>query len=543
MTDTHNPAKSNQGPDASHLGVIGFDDRTATNATCRVAVAPEATDRFQRGLYVGIRDQDQGLEFLGRIVGGPYHAPADAGASEAIEQGYQTSGVVEVLGELGEGEQLRPTLTRPRPQATLYIFPDERLRRFLEIEGNLKLGRLTGHDAIAVYAPSENKNFLPRNVGIFGTVGSGKSNTAQVLVEEAVAAGWAVVLVDVEGEYVRMNDPSDAPRIIELLQEREGITAQGVEDVRVYLPTSGRSAADTPVPFKIPIAALDPEIVADVLDLSEDERHVLNSATERATRQFTPTEDSAASERPYTLQLLIDGLMEGASALAGQATIRLLPYAKPHEVSAASTLRSKLQYLGRTEMLDMNATAEVPELPVRDLLVGGRLSVLDVSETDDRSRNLAIAYVLQGLFEEVLRTPRGEAMPGGGERPPLLVIIEEVHTFVSRAAASKMRAVLDNLQTISRRGRKRWMALGLVSQQPNHVPDEIFELTNTRFIHQLKSLSNLDPIQQTTGSVDASLWETIPSLGPGRVLLTGPVFPKPLFVDVRPARSRRLLTG
>ena len=44
-------------------------------------------------------------------------------------------------------------------------------------------------------------------MGVFGTVGSGKSNTAQVLAEEAIEAGWAVVLIDVEGEYVRMNEP------------------------------------------------------------------------------------------------------------------------------------------------------------------------------------------------------------------------------------------------------------------------------------------------------------------------------------------------
>jgi len=192
-------------------------------------------------------------------------------------------------------------------------------------------------------------------------------------------------------------------------------------------------------------------------------------------------------------------------------------------------------------MLDWNTTSAVPELPVNDLLVGGRLSVLDVSETDDRSRNLAIAYTLQSLFDRVIETTAGERMPSGGVRPRVLVVIEEVHTFVSRASAAKMRAVLDNLQIISRRGRKRWMALALVSQQPGHVPDELFELANTRFIHQLKSVANLMPVKQTTGGVHEALWSTVPSLGVGQCLLTGAVFKNPLFVNIRPAKSRRLL--
>jgi DNA helicase HerA-like ATPase len=86
------------------------------------------------------------------------------------------------------------------------------------------------------------------------------------------------------------------------------------------------------------------------------------------------------------------------------------------------------------------------------------------------------------------------------------------------------------------------MSLALVSQQPGHVPDELFELANTRFIHQLKSASNLTPVKQTTGGVHEALWSTIPSLGPGQCLVTGAIFHNPLFVEIRPAQTRRMLT-
>jgi DNA helicase HerA-like ATPase len=168
--------------------------------------------------------------------------------------------------------------------------------------------------------------------------------------------------------------------------------------------------------------------------------------------------------------------------------------------------------------------------------------VLDVSETDDRSRNITIAYLLQSLFEQVVQIERGQLVPGTDfRRPPVLVVLEEVHTFVSRTTASRMRAVLDQLQIISRRGRKRWMGLALVSQQPGHVPDELFELANTRFIHQLKSSSNLAPVQQTTGGVHEALWKTVPALAPGQCLLTGAIFRNPVFATIRPASSRRML--
>ncbi len=39
--------------------------------------------------------------------------------------------------------------------------------------------------------------------------------------------------------------------------------------------------------------------------------------------------------------------------------------------------------------------------------------------------------------------------------PPVLVVIEEARTFVCRASAGRMRALLDQLQVSSRCGRKR----------------------------------------------------------------------------------------
>ena len=545
--------------DLVELGFIAFDGQAASNATSSAMVSADRRRDFRRDVYVGIRDREQGKEFLGRVVEGPFHAPHEVASDSAITRTtilhpertrfrptYYAYGSIEVLGEVQQGERVVPTATRPRPYSELYMFPPDRLREMLGISGRFYLGHLMGYDRVPVHTDVSNKNFLPRNVGIFGTVGSGKSNTTQVLMEEALRAGWAVVTIDVEGEYVRMNEGTTDAQMARILRNHHDLQPEGVSDLRVYVPSSGDTAASAPIRFKVPIAALDQGIVSDILELSEPQVRMFGTISANAARQARPAGagrrgvlagPAVQSARPYSLQDLIDGITETEGAFP------LLPGIQNYEKPTAYTLRSKLGRLARAGMLDSSGTATVPELPTLDLLVAGRLSVLDVSETDDHSRNIAIAYVLQSLFQEVIETPVGERMPNGITRPRLLVIIEEVHTFVSRAAATKMRSVLDTLQIISRRGRKRWMALGLVSQQPSHVPDELFELANTRFVHQLKSASNLAPVRATTGGVHEALWSTIPALGAGQCLVTGAVFRNPLFVDVRPAQSRRLLSG
>jgi DNA helicase HerA-like ATPase len=92
---------------------------------------------------------------------------------------------------------------------------------------------------------------------------------------------------------------------------------------------------------------------------------------------------------------------------------------------------------------------------------------------------------------------------------------------------------------IARRGRKRWLALAFVSQQPSHIPDEIFELCNTRIIHSVKSDYNLRPLKQTSGDVLSELWDMLPGLGPGEALITCPQFTHTVLVDMRPSATKR----
>jgi uncharacterized protein len=542
------------------LGRVNFDGGAADNTTSEAMVSADHQNLFRREIYVGIKDNEQNIEFFGRIVEGPFHTHHEAGPDSTItgtkilpperdhdRSSYDVSGNIEVLGQLLNGERIIPTPTRPRPFSEIYIFPPERLRKLLQIEGNMLIGNLMGYDEqqIEVYENTENKNFLPLNVGIFGTVGSGKSNTVQVLVEEASSANWGCVIIDVEGEYVRMNEPNHNQDMNAILGENYSISPDGIKDFKVYVPSSGASDADHPIRFKVPIAELDISIISDILEFSEPEFRLYERTVEATQRPHLQNQSSRSvtfadvsvhtPPYPYTLESLIDIL----------STSAFYTRLSDIEKSTANTLRNKLFYtLGRSGMLDWTPTENTPYLPINELLVGGRVSVLDVSETDDRSRNIAIAYILQSLFYKVIETEVGETIPDTEVlRPKMLLVIEEVHTFVSKQSVNKMKSVLDNLQTISRRGRKRWLSLALVSQQPGHLPEELFELANTRFIHQIKSAANLAPVKQTTGGVHESLWATIPSLGPGQCLLTGRTFKNPLFVNVRPAKSKRLLTS
>src|SRR5262249_52267876 len=126
---------------------------------------------------------------------------------------------------------------------------------------------------------SRNKGVLPRNLGIFGTVGSGKSNTAQVVIEEAARGGWAVIVLDVESEYTEMDQPSDEARLAGRLAPC-GRPPQGLADFHVFYPASCVSDRAGSEPFSLRLADFDTSVIGEILQVSRPERNALLDCVE-----------------------------------------------------------------------------------------------------------------------------------------------------------------------------------------------------------------------------------------------------------------------
>jgi DNA helicase HerA-like ATPase len=171
-----------------------------------------------------------------------------------------------------------------------------------------------------------------------------------------------------------------------------------------------------------------------------------------------------------------------------------------------------------------------------ELLKPKHVSVFDVSNSFNVwMNNIVISDILKGIF-------RAKRQDRDNRLPPVMVVIEEAHSFVSRENADRMRETLDTLRDISRRGRKRWISLCFISQQPAHLPPEIYELCNTKIVHQTTGGKNLDALKNSAGGVNSSIWSEVPVLGQGRALILSPQYRHPILCEVRPCSSNRRMT-
>jgi DNA helicase HerA-like ATPase len=486
---------------------------------------------------------ENGAAFLGRIVEGPFFVPEEVGRDSAFAQtailrgeefktlpNYYTLARIEILGEMRDS-QVFGTNTRPHPKSKVEDLDPPEVQRIIGISGDIRVGSLTGYPEVEVRIDSNLKRVIPRNIGIFGTVGAGKTNTAQVLIEEASQAGYAVVVFDVEGEYVEMDEPSTEKHLFERL-ESSGYEPEGLKKLQVYHPHGAESSRRDSRQFSVPFDALPPYLISELAGFTEPQEgaflKAVDELNEEARKRPKGPRGSGKSRSPAI------AFLEGEDTEAGEGytvedILRKIPDLERVPDGTKWPLERKLKSLQRTEIFEKGKHLFEAE----ELLKPSFVTIVDVSGVShDGAKNISIAYALRQIFNEKLQNPKA---------PKTLVVIEEAHTFVSREARDKMTATMDMLKLIARRGRKRWLALAFVSQQPAHLPDEIFELCNTRFIHCIKSDYNLNPVKKTSGDVISEMWDLVPGFGPGQALVTSPQFGHTIMVDVRPSKTKRRL--
>jgi DNA helicase HerA-like ATPase len=494
---------------------------------------------------------------------------------------------VAILGEELADGTLTPPRLRPLPNSPVHALSDEDSARVLRTAGDLRLGLVVGHDKVAVHVPSEEKSVLPRHLAVLGTTGGGKSTTIARLVQQAQAAGMAVVLLDVEGEYTHLHEPTDDPRMRTALAER-GLSATGIPADRMTLyHLVGRDTTNPRHPhrqeFSLQFARLSPYAVIEMLGMSDaqvDRFLFAYEVTKAVMRELgifpetgKPKEELDRQEklllridefdRGYprlTLSLLLDVVSQALAAVnkteyepwnarlktdAGRESLAKHLKAKDLLTSAPSwgKLRSLLWRLNRLRVFDRHLLKAGGAGPVdyRKLIEPRRVSVVDLSDAGmTQLANLAIADLMRGVQEAQEDTYRRyEKGKLAGQNPPppprVLLIIEEAHEFLSADRIDQMDTLFRQVTRIAKRGRKRWLGLVFVTQLPQHLPRQVLGLVNSFVLHKITGPQVVSGLQRTLSGIDASLWNRLTGLAPGQGIVSFPHLARPLLVAVDPA--------
>lgn len=325
--------------------------------------------------------------------------------------------------------------------------------------------------------------------------------------------------------------------VTKLLLEDFGIFPSSEEDRRRVLDVDELS---TGYPRMTIQHVLD-VVSAYIYSLSDEGKSETRSRSRAASKRQSPAlegldaESGAGEDASSSSHGLV--LYSEFKSNPGRVMGRVMAQSSKHEISWKA-LASKLHRLRRLNIFDVGS---VPGVNYGSMLTPGRVSVIDLSDTDSpQLNNLVIADILRGL-QETQETRYEKANAQDQSVTPVLIIIEEAHEFLSASRISQMPVLFEQVAKIAKRGRKRWLGLVFVTQLPQHLPNEVLGLLNNFIIHKITDSSVISRMQRTAGSIDESLWNRVARLAPGQALVSFSSFTRPLMVAVDPAPVKRLL--
>ena len=587
---------------AKAIGSTMFDLPGSEDGTLTVLLPQANAQRAPSQALVRIISSD-GRRYLGVVTADPFAEPDTLRAdSHLLVTVTARGGVylppyhgriqVTILGEELDGGALAPPRLRPLPNSPVVLLDEAESAQVLKAGGDLRLGLAVGHAGIEVGIPSGSKSVLPRHTAILGTTGGGKSTTVAGLIRQAQAANLAVILLDVEGEYTFLHEPTEDVKMLCALAER-GLKPAGVPVERVTLyHLVGRDTANPGHPnrreFSVQFARLSPYAVMEILGLTDAQQERFLKAYDIAREvmrelNIFPAKGNAEQEaialeldefeRGYprmSLPLLMDVVTacalraeksgkeggrtkkdaddaEPGAAFAPKSrelkradglpalTKRIHSMNPPGHAISWRALQGKLSRFNRLRVF-YDEAAGVKPLSYKSLLRPGQVSVVDLSDTGfSELTNLVIADLLHGI-QEAQDELYGEYEAGKAADPPrVLILVEEAHEFLSAERIEKTPNLFNQVARLAKRGRKRWLSLAFVTQLPQHLPKQVLGLVNNFILHKLTDPQVVSSLSKTVHGIDESLWRRLPGLAPGQAIVSFGHMTRPLLTAIDPA--------
>jgi DNA helicase HerA-like ATPase len=572
-----------------------FDRPGSEDGTITVLVPEHNTGILTREAYVRIpsvhaRTGEVEAEYLGVVASGPFAEPDALGATAptlvvaaaygaVLTPKYHGIAQVEVFGERVDG-QLIPPVRRPCPNSPVFLLKEEEIRNVLGLDipaedKPVRIGLMDGASALPIEIPAARKSVLFKHTGILGTTGGGKSTTVSQSIVHQAAAGNAVIVFDVEGEYTTMDQPTDNKQMLAALHKRN-LKAAGAPNTRLFhLAGSAPANPDhkNKREFKLAFDEISMWVLIEIMDLTEPQERRLMDAYEacRITMErekiypATPQEHQEAIEidelargwPKMTLEMMIDttsaalemsetdsktevAYASRTGAFKGREKVLLQTLAARKIDRDPRSWKAILKRLYRMQKAGVFTNSPKERINLDELIRPGLISIIDLSGMEGPYlRNLVIAQILRLLQkrQDELYLQHESAARSGKADPVtrVLVFIEEAHEFLSAERVKQMPNLFEQVATIARRGRKRYLGLVFVTQLPSHLPDEVLGLINNWILHKLTDTGVVQRLKKIVPGVNEATWKSLPNLAPGQALCSFTHLTRPIMVTIDPS--------
>lgn len=386
---------------------------------------------------------------------------------------------------------------------------------------------------------------LTRHCAIVGSTGSGKSNAVSIILERIAQKqefrSSRILLIDPHGEY---NEALKAHSKVFKINAQEGSADELyvpfwalsfdelISSLEGRLSDTQREYVREEVLKRKIASAKNMGLNLDAERISEDSP--IPFSLEKLWFDLDDFERQTFEKRGDLSTLLPVVTAGGASNLTSNeypipSTTNSPPYLNTRAQSLLKFLdgvRNKLlnqqyNFLYRPQGLSPNENGIIPNgKDLDDLFIewfahDQPITILDLSEVPSEITTSVSGTILKIIYDALFW---GQNLSVGGKQQPLLVVLEEAHSYLKAGDNSISSRIV---QKIAKEGRKYGCGLLLVTQRPSELDETVLSQCGSLIALRMTNSRDRGHVASAVQDELQSIIDLLPSLRVGEALITG----------------------
>jgi uncharacterized protein len=398
----------------------------------------------------------------------------------------------------------------PNPGDAVFLASSETLAEMLSPRqsqqiGSAHVGSLLTREAGEVPVVLSVKDVVSTHLAILASTGSGKSYTAGVFVEELMNQynRAAVLIVDPHGEYHTMQS---------IQGDAQFFGADGYKpEVKIF----------TPDKIKVRFSSLTEADVKYLLPEGTSDKmlHFLAQA-------FRSLQERLRVERKQDYAYAYHDLRDEVVAQ------KYGDEKKSGDGGNASSIDGLLWRLdSRFDKPDSIFSAQ-DHIPLRDLFAPGRCTILQLSDIEQHEQQVIVGTLLRRVNKARMLTVREEAAPNTENHLPypVFTLLEEAHRFAPAGASVVSTNILKQILS---EGRKFGVGIGLITQRPGKLDQDVLSQCMTQIIMRIVNPIDQQTVAQSVEGAGRAMLAELPALTKGQAVISGVGINTPVMCRIR----------
>ena len=398
----------------------------------------------------------------------------------------------------------------PNPGDAIYLASSETLSQMLSPKknadiGSAHIGSLLTRKNGEVPVVLSIKDVVSTHLAILASTGSGKSYTAGVLVEELMNQynRAAVLIVDPHGEYHTMQS---------IQGNEQFFGADGYKpEVKIFTPDKIKVRFSTLT--EADVKYLLPEGTSDKM------AHFLAQA-------FTSLRERLKAERKQDYAYAYHDLRDEVTAQK---------FGSENQKDAGGNVSSIDGLLWRMDSRfgkpDSIFTAS-EHIELNELFKPGRCTILQLSDIEQHEQQVIVGALLRRVNKARMSIVREETPKERGDFVdyPVFTLLEEAHRF---APAGTSVVSTNILKQILSEGRKFGVGIGLITQRPGKLDQDVLSQCMTQIIMRIVNPIDQQTVAQSVEGAGRAMLAELPALTKGQAVISGVGINTPVMCRIR----------